>query len=346
MDKKEQAIWIKYIIQNFCFDLIKSLLYQLFSLPSHIFFLYFLVKWGIVSLNVLLIFPTELLSQLLVAFGPSQVFCTKNPLEMCESCEFFIPSVWTDPLLRVPRAGGCLCVEPLDLVDSGRKCLVQRKLWEKLVVNQISFCDNSCAFKPWLYVCALPFPLCYWNSCNIQASMEILRKSKYKPPHKKPKHKPTKNMSCNFFLVSLHLSWSLPQNNQLYIATGTGQFLWLFFKFKNKEPKMNCQEVFVGVFCWFFYNICCCLLHLHLLLTHVFLSSLILLKAGMLSLRGMKGVFLLMLLSHSKKLSFEASLVTHTDYKNMISKVVLWVLLYEMEKEPGAKRCSFSQRNQ
>lgn len=109
MDKKEQASWIKYIIQNFCFDLIKSLLYQLFSLPCHIFFLYFLVRWGIVYPNVLLMSPTELLSQLLVAFGPSQVFCTKNPLEMCENCEFFIPSVWTDTAEGTTDRGLSLC---------------------------------------------------------------------------------------------------------------------------------------------------------------------------------------------------------------------------------------------
>lgn len=41
----------------------------------------------------LLMFPTEILSQLSAAFDPSQVFCTKNPLEMCENCEFSSPSV-------------------------------------------------------------------------------------------------------------------------------------------------------------------------------------------------------------------------------------------------------------
>lgn len=161
MDKKEQASWFKYIIQNFCFDLIKSLLYQSFSLPCHFFFfLYFLVRWGIVSFNVLLMFPTELLSQLSEAFGPSWVFCTKNPLEICENCEFFTPSVWTDTLQRVPRAGGCLWVEPLDLVDSGRKCLVQRKLWKKLVVNQVNFYHNSFVHLNLDYMSVLCLFLC------------------------------------------------------------------------------------------------------------------------------------------------------------------------------------------
>lgn len=131
----------------------------------------------------------------------------------------------------------------------------------------------------------------YWNSrktpdCNIQLAMEILRKSKQQAsPQKKTKHNPTKNMSCNFFLISLYLSWSLPQNNQSYIDTGTGQFLWFFFKFKNKEPSMNCQE-------GFFYQYVLLLTPFAFYRnTHVFLSSLILLKAGRLSLRGARGVF-------------------------------------------------------
>lgn len=74
----------------------------------------------------LLMFPTEILSQLqpltlLRFFAPKILWkCVRivsSPLHQCEQT-----------LLRVPRAGGCLCVEPLDLGDAGRKCSVQRKL--------------------------------------------------------------------------------------------------------------------------------------------------------------------------------------------------------------------------
>lgn len=109
-------------------------------------------------------------------------------------------------------------------------------------------------------------------------------------------------MSYNYFLVSLYLSWSLPQNNQSYIDTGTGWFLWFFIKFKNKEPTINCQEGFLPIYtaaC----SICICYQ----------LTCVILLKAGRFSLRAPKEPF-----SHSKKLSGEASLVTHTDSNHYI----------------------------
>lgn len=73
---------------------------------------------GIVSFSDSFMFPTQLLFQLSAAFGLSWFFCTKNPLEMCDSCEFSSPPVGTDTLQRVAQAGGCVCVEPLDLVGN------------------------------------------------------------------------------------------------------------------------------------------------------------------------------------------------------------------------------------
>lgn len=73
---------------------------------------------GIVSFKDFLMFPTELLSQLSAASGPSWFFAPKILWECVRTVSSPLHQ-WVQTLCRGSTGWGCLCVEPLDLVASG-----------------------------------------------------------------------------------------------------------------------------------------------------------------------------------------------------------------------------------